>query len=122
MSSNGLQVDALLQRIGAVGKWLDSAFQNPRSPFDVRLLPPPTNELIVEFQGGERSTVFFSGGGTGARAARLRRIRGHGVYVVQYKGAAYTINTLPRLLAAYLDFDVDDPLELKPDETEGTDG
>ncbi len=91
--------------ISDIGMWLDHAFENPRSSFDLRLLPPPTNKLDIEFENGHRTRVYFSGPKlVDARTEFLRRIQQpEDVFVVQYDGASYTTNELPVILATYLE-------------------
>ncbi len=64
-----------LTQVSTIAMWLDAAFENPRSKFDLRLLPPPSNELEVRFASGEAVTVFFSGSSSqNRRTETLRQI------------------------------------------------
>ncbi len=91
-------------QMSTIAMWLDAAFENPRSKFDLRLLPPPSNELEVRFESGESVTIFFSGSGSSNRAIEtLRQIHQTEIlYVVQFDGASYTIEGVPQILAGYL--------------------
>lgn len=91
-------------QVSTVAMWLDAAFENPRSKFDLRLLPPPANELEVRFESGEAVTIFFSGGTSpNSRTEALRQIREAGtLYVVQLDGVSYTIEGVPQILEGYL--------------------
>ena len=90
--------------MGVIAGWLDAAFENPRSKFDLRLLPPASNELEVRFESGESTTLFFSGRKSpDDRIEALRQIHENkDVYVVQYEGTSYTIDGVPQVLAGYL--------------------
>jgi hypothetical protein len=100
--------------IAAVSRWLDDALTNPRSDFDVQILPPPVNQLDIEFQSGEHTTIYFSGRtGGGERAEALRRIRYPGpIYVVKHDGACFTIDGVPEVFAGYLELTETPPIEL----------
>lgn len=91
-------------QIGVIAAWLDAAFENPRSKFDLRLLPPPSNELEIMFESGESTTIFFSGRKSpDQRVEALRQIHeSKDLYVVQYDGVSYTIDGVPQVLAGYL--------------------
>ncbi len=91
-------------QVSAVAMWLDAAFKNPRSKFDLRLLPPASNEMEVKFESGHITKVFFSGSrSSDDRTEALRRIHHRDdLYVVQYEGASYTIDGVPQILVGYL--------------------
>ena len=91
-------------QMGMIARWLDAAFENPRSKFDLRLLPPPSNELEIRFESGEAVTIFFSGSSSSNyRTETLRQIHETQVlYVVQFEGTSYTIDGVPKILAGYL--------------------
>ncbi len=91
-------------QMNAITAWLDAAFENPRSKFDLRLLPPPSNELQIKFESGESTTLFFSGRKSpDRRVETLRQIHeSKDLYVVQYDGVSYTIDGVPQVLAGYL--------------------
>lgn len=91
-------------QVSTVAMWLDAAFENPRSQFDLRLLPPPSNELEVRFESGEAVRIFFSGSiSPDLRTEALRRIHESEVlHVVQLGGVSYTIEGVPQILAGYL--------------------
>lgn len=97
--------------IEAVAQWLDDAMANPRSAFDLRVLPPPVNELAVEFESGERTTIHFSGRtGDDPDAEALRRIRyPEPVYVVKHDGALFTADWVPDVLEGYLEMTENPP-------------
>ena len=79
-------------QVSTIAMWLDAAFDNPRSKFDLRLLPPPSNELEVRFDSGEAVSIFFSGGSSpNRRTEALRQIHEtETLYVVQFDGVSYT--------------------------------
>lgn len=91
-------------QVSAVAMWLDAAFGNPRSKFDLRLLPAASNEMEIKFKSGHITRVFFSGNrSSDDRTEALRRIHHHDdLYVVQYEGASYTIEGVPQILLGYL--------------------
>jgi len=91
-------------QVSAVAMWLDAAFGNPRSKFDLRLLPAASNEMEIKFKSGHITKVFFSGNrSSDDRTEALRRIHHHDdLYVVQYEGASYTIEGVPQILLGYL--------------------
>lgn len=91
-------------QMGIITGWLDAAFENPRSKFDLRLLPPASNEIEVRFESGESTTIFFSGRkSSDHRIETLRNIHeSKTLYVVQHKGTSYTIDGVPQVLAGYL--------------------
>ncbi len=93
-----------LTQVSTIAMWLDAAFENPRSKFDLRLLPPPSNELEVRFASGEAVTVFFSGSSSqNRRTETLRQIHETEIlYVVQLDGVSYTIEGVPQIFAGYL--------------------
>ena len=97
--------------IDAIAQWLDDAMANPRSAFDLRVLPPPVNELAVEFESGNRTTIYFSGRtNDDLEAETLRRIRyPDPVYVVKYDGALFTADWVPEVLAGYLELTENPP-------------
>ena len=98
-----LRIDDPTQ-MGVIAGWLDAAFENPRSKFDLRLLPPASNEIEVRFESGETTTLFFSGRKSpDRRTETLRQIHEtKDLYVVQYEGTSYTIDGVPQVLAGYL--------------------
>ncbi len=91
-------------QMSTIAMWLDAAFENPRSKFDLRLLPPPSNQLDVRFASGEAVTIFFSGSNSpNRRTEALRRIHETEIlYVVQLDGVSYTIEGVPQIFAGYL--------------------
>ena len=91
-------------QMSVIAGWLDAAFENPRSKFDLRLLPPASNEIEVRFESGESTTIFFSGRKSAdQRIETLRNIHeSKNLYVVQYEGRSYTIDGVPPVLAGYL--------------------
>ena len=91
-------------QVSTIAMWLDAAFENPRSKFDLRLLPPPSNELEVRFASGETVTIFFSGSHSpNRRTERLRKIHETEIlHVVQFDGVSYTIEGVPQIFAGYL--------------------
>ncbi len=92
-------------QVATIAGWLDAAFENPRSKFDLRLLPPPNNELEIKFESGESTTLFFSGRKSpDYRVETLRQIHeSKDLYVVRYEGVSYTIEGVPQVLAGYLE-------------------
>jgi hypothetical protein len=112
--------------LDAVAQWLDDAMAHPRSAFDLRVLPPPVNELAVEFATGERTTIHFSGRTSDDPDMEvLRRIRHpEPVYVVKLEGDLYTADWVPDVLEGYLELTENPPsragayvteYQLKPD-------
>jgi len=99
-----LQVNDPVQ-VSAIAMWLDAAFGNPRSKFDLRLLPAASNEMEIKFESGHVTKVFFSGtSSTDDRTEALRRIHhADDLFVVQYEGASYTIEGVPQILLGYLE-------------------
>ena len=91
-------------QMSTIAMWLDAAFENPRSKFDLRLLPPPSNQLDVRFASGEAVTIFFSGSNSpNRRTEALRQIHETEIlYVVQLDGVSYTIEGVPQIFAGYL--------------------
>ncbi len=91
-------------QLGTIAMWLDAAFENPRSKFDLRLLPPPSNELEVRFESGEAVTIHFSGASSpNRRQEALRQIHEEEIlHVVQLDGVSYTIEGVPQVFAGYL--------------------
>ena len=91
-------------QMSTIAMWLDAAFENPRSKFDLRLLPAPSNELEVRFESGEAVKIFFSGGSSpNRRREALRQIREAEIlHVVQLDGTSYTIEGVPQILDGYL--------------------
>ncbi len=91
-------------QLSTIAMWLDAAFENPRSKFDLRLLPPPSNELEIRFDSGEAVTIFFSGSNSSnGRIEALRRIHETEIlHVVQLDGVSYTIEGVPQIFAGYL--------------------
>ena len=94
-----------LAQVHSISQWIDNAFENPRSLFDTRVLPPPINELQVEFESGQRTTIWFSGRRViDDQQPQPRSWRRAGdAYVLQYEGSSYTIDEVPWALAAYLE-------------------
>ena len=91
-------------QMNTIAMWLDAAFENPRSKFDLRLLPPPSNELEIRFASGESVKIFFSGSSSSNhRTETLRQIHEAEVlHVVQLDGASYTIEGVPQIFEGYL--------------------
>ena len=91
-------------QVSTIAMWLDAAFENPRSKFDLRLLPPPSNELEVRFESGETVTIFFSGSSSpNRRTEALRQIHETEIlHVVQLDGTSYTIEGVPQIFQGYL--------------------
>jgi len=92
-------------QMAVIAGWLDAAFENPRSKFDLRLLPPPNNELKIKFESGQTTTLFFSDRKSpDHRVETLRQIHeSEDLYVVRYGGVSYTIEGVPQVLAGYLE-------------------
>ncbi len=91
-------------QMSTIAMWLDAAFENPRSKFDLRLLPPASNELKIRFESGETVTIFFSGSSSSNfRTETLRQIHETQIlYVVRLDGVSYTIDGVPKIFAGYL--------------------
>ena len=91
-------------QLSTIALWLDAAFENPRSKFDLRLLPPPSNELEIRFASGEAVTLFFSASSApNGRIEALRRIHETEIlHVVQLDGVSYTIEGVPQIFEGYL--------------------
>jgi len=91
-------------QVSTIAMWLDAAFENPRSKFDLRLLPPPSNQLDVRFASGEAVTIFFSGSNSpNRRTETLRKIHETEIlHVVQLDGVSYTIEGVPQIFVGYL--------------------
>ncbi len=91
-------------QVSTIAMWLDAAFENPRSKFDLRLLPPPSNQLDVRFASGEAVTIFFSGSNSpNRRTEMLRKIHETEIlHVVQLDGVSYTIEGVPQIFVGYL--------------------
>jgi hypothetical protein len=94
--------------VWSIGQWVDKTLQRPRSRLDLRRMPPPTNELVVEFASGERRTFHFSGGpdpadaeapvppetGTGKNTKKRKRRPYADVVVLEYEGRLYITDEL----------------------------
>ncbi len=91
-------------QLSTIAMWLDAAFENPRSRFDLRLLPAPSTELEIRFDSGETVTIFFSGGNSAnGRIEALRKIHEAEIlHVVQLDGVSYTIEGVPQIFEGYL--------------------
>ena len=91
-------------QVSTIAMWLDAAFENPRSKFDLRLLPPPSNQLDVRFASGEAVTIFFSGSNSpNRRTEMLRKIHEPQIlHVVQLDGVSYTFEGVPQIFVGYL--------------------
>ena len=91
-------------QLSTIAMWLDAAFENPRSKFDLRLLPAPSNELEIRFESGESVKLFFSGSSSSnSRREALRQIHETEIlHVIQLEGNSYTIEGVPQILDGYL--------------------
>ncbi len=84
--------------LASLGMWLDKAFASPRSPFDMRVFAPPTNELLITFASGEQTQIYFSGGGRRTRPAADGAMASRWVsnrVVLQLEGSYYIADELP---------------------------
>ncbi len=88
--------------LSLLATWLDRAFNQPRSMFDMRVFSPPTNELEITFATGDRTRIFFSGGNRRSRTQPAVEgaipTREQGRVVLQYEGNYYIADELPHVL------------------------
>jgi hypothetical protein len=88
--------------LSLLGMWLDRAFTQPRSLFDMRVFSPPTNELEITFASGDKTLIYFSGGSrrppTQPAVEGAMPGRESDQVVLQYDGEYYIADELPHFL------------------------
>ena len=79
------------RQLTSIEQWLDDAFENPKTAFDVRDLPATDNLLVLNFESGDSSTIRFSIGDRGRKSGAART-----TVLLEFKEQAYTIDRIPR--------------------------
>lgn len=88
------------RQLASISQWLDDAFENQQTAYEVRKLPPADNVMVLNFESGETRTLRFSIGDgpqrTRARGSRSGSRDQSMIVMLEYDGKSYTIDRIPR--------------------------